>query len=158
MTTSSPSTTENPARTRSPRVVVLDYGSGNLRSAERALQRVGADVEVTADHRAALAADGLLGRNRLIPLALAPLRLALVTSDGSAACHDVLSELEASGIGFTVGVFDARVQGHGAEASVLAALARAGRAAVDAVLLVVEDLAEELLEGRARRAGQVVNR
>ena len=60
MTTSSPSTTENPARTRSPRVVVLDYGSGNLRSAERALQRVGADVEVTADHRAALAADGLV--------------------------------------------------------------------------------------------------
>ncbi|MFB9903234.1 imidazole glycerol phosphate synthase subunit HisH [Allokutzneria oryzae] len=42
------------------RVVVLDYGSGNLRSAERALRRVGADVEVTADHRAALAADGLV--------------------------------------------------------------------------------------------------
>ncbi|MFD7653510.1 imidazole glycerol phosphate synthase subunit HisH [Actinosynnema sp. NPDC059797] len=42
------------------RVVVLDYGSGNLRSAERALQRVGADVEVTADHRAALDADGLV--------------------------------------------------------------------------------------------------
>ena len=30
-------------------VVVLDYGSGNLRSAERALARVGADVTVTAD-------------------------------------------------------------------------------------------------------------
>jgi glutamine amidotransferase len=43
-----------------PRVVVLDYGSGNLRSAERALRRVGADVEVTADHHAALNADGLV--------------------------------------------------------------------------------------------------
>ena len=42
------------------RVVVLDYGSGNLRSAERALRRVGADVEVTADHRTALAADALV--------------------------------------------------------------------------------------------------
>ena len=42
------------------RVVVLDYGSGNLRSVERALQRVGADVEVTSDHRTALDADGLL--------------------------------------------------------------------------------------------------
>ena len=42
-------------------VVVLDYGSGNLRSAQRALERVGADVEVTADHAAALAADGLVG-------------------------------------------------------------------------------------------------
>ena len=41
-------------------VVVLDYGSGNLRSAQRALQRVGASVDVTADHDAAAAADGLV--------------------------------------------------------------------------------------------------
>jgi imidazole glycerol-phosphate synthase subunit HisH len=41
-------------------VVVLDYGSGNLRSAQRALQRVGASVEVTADAAAAAAADGLM--------------------------------------------------------------------------------------------------
>ena len=45
---------------RRPRVVVLDYGSGNLRSAERALDRVGADVAVTADFETALAADGLV--------------------------------------------------------------------------------------------------
>jgi len=42
-----------------PRVVVLDYGSGNLRSAQRALERVGAHVEVTADPDAALECDGL---------------------------------------------------------------------------------------------------
>jgi glutamine amidotransferase len=42
------------------KVVVLDYGSGNLRSAERALARVGADVTVTADLDAAAAADGLV--------------------------------------------------------------------------------------------------
>jgi imidazole glycerol-phosphate synthase subunit HisH len=42
------------------KVVVLDYGSGNLRSAERALARVGADVTVTADPEAALEADGLV--------------------------------------------------------------------------------------------------
>src|SRR3712207_9220416 len=41
-------------------VVVLDYGSGNLRSAERALARVGADVTVTADGSAALEAAGLV--------------------------------------------------------------------------------------------------
>ena len=41
-------------------VVVLDYGSGNLRSAQRALERVGASVEVTADAGAAAAADGLV--------------------------------------------------------------------------------------------------
>ena len=42
------------------KAVVLDYGSGNLRSAQRALQRVGADVEVTADAAAAQNADGLV--------------------------------------------------------------------------------------------------
>jgi len=42
------------------RVVVLDYGSGNLRSAQRALERTGADVEVTADADAAMNADGLV--------------------------------------------------------------------------------------------------
>ncbi|MCK2243271.1 MULTISPECIES: imidazole glycerol phosphate synthase subunit HisH [unclassified Crossiella] len=41
-------------------VVVLDYGFGNIRSAERALRRVGAQVEVTADPRVAQAADGLV--------------------------------------------------------------------------------------------------
>jgi glutamine amidotransferase len=40
-------------------VVVLDYGSGNLRSAQRALERAGAQVEVTADADAALDCDGL---------------------------------------------------------------------------------------------------
>jgi glutamine amidotransferase len=43
-----------------PRVVVLDYGSGNLRSAQRALERVGASVVVSDDLEAALNADGLV--------------------------------------------------------------------------------------------------
>jgi len=42
------------------RVVVLDYGSGNLRSAQRALERVGAAVRVTADPSVAVEADGLV--------------------------------------------------------------------------------------------------
>ncbi|WP_253839407.1 imidazole glycerol phosphate synthase subunit HisH [Actinokineospora globicatena] len=41
-------------------VVVLDYGSGNLRSVERALRRVGAEVEVTADFHTAVNADALV--------------------------------------------------------------------------------------------------
>jgi imidazole glycerol-phosphate synthase subunit HisH len=44
----------------SRRVVVLDYGSGNVRSAVRALERVGADVELTADAKAVTEADGLV--------------------------------------------------------------------------------------------------
>ena len=41
-------------------VVVLDYGSGNLRSAERALVLTGAEVVVTSDLARAAAADGLV--------------------------------------------------------------------------------------------------
>jgi glutamine amidotransferase len=40
--------------------VVLDYGFGNIRSAQRALHRAGADVEVTSDPETALNADGLV--------------------------------------------------------------------------------------------------
>jgi glutamine amidotransferase len=43
-----------------PTVVVLDYGFGNVRSAVRALERVGADVVLTADRAAAEQADGLV--------------------------------------------------------------------------------------------------
>ncbi|HEX7716590.1 MAG TPA: imidazole glycerol phosphate synthase subunit HisH [Marmoricola sp.] len=44
----------------SPAVVVLDYGSGNLRSAVRALERAGAEVLLTSEKQAALDADGLV--------------------------------------------------------------------------------------------------
>ena len=43
-----------------PSVVVLDYGSGNLRSVHRALEQVGADVVVTADFDTAMECDGLM--------------------------------------------------------------------------------------------------
>lgn len=41
-------------------VVVLDHGSGNVRSVVRALERVGASVQLTADPDAAARADGLV--------------------------------------------------------------------------------------------------
>ena len=44
----------------SPTVALLDYGSGNIRSAYRALEHVGADVEITKDPQICLNADGLL--------------------------------------------------------------------------------------------------
>lgn len=42
------------------KVVVLDYGSGNVRSAVRALEAAGAEVELTADADKVQAADGLV--------------------------------------------------------------------------------------------------
>ena len=43
----------------SPTVVLLDYGSGNVHSAAKALELAGARVELTADRDRALKADGL---------------------------------------------------------------------------------------------------
>jgi imidazole glycerol-phosphate synthase subunit HisH len=41
-------------------IAILDYGMGNLRSVEKALERIGADPVVTADHGALRVADGLI--------------------------------------------------------------------------------------------------
>ncbi|OFT88398.1 MULTISPECIES: imidazole glycerol phosphate synthase subunit HisH [Corynebacterium] len=43
-----------------PTVALLDYGSGNVRSAQRAVERAGATVSVTRDPYEVLEADGLL--------------------------------------------------------------------------------------------------
>ncbi|WP_010205212.1 imidazole glycerol phosphate synthase subunit HisH [Salinibacterium sp. PAMC 21357] len=43
-----------------PSVVILDYGSGNIHSAAKALEAAGANVRLSADRSVAEAADGLL--------------------------------------------------------------------------------------------------
>jgi exodeoxyribonuclease VII large subunit len=83
-----------------------------------------------------LAQEGLLERNRRLPLPPAPLRVGLVTSAGSAAASDFLDELARSGFGFRVVAVDTRVQGPGAPEAVVAALAVACRRDVDLVALV----------------------
>ena len=101
-------------------VAVLDYGSGNLRSVQRALERVGANVSVTADIAVAVEADGLV-----------------VPGVGAfAACMDGLLGVRAAGpiaarvaagrpvLGICVGMqvlFDAGVE-HGVEAKGLGVL------------------------------------
>ena len=49
-----------PSGAAAPRVVVLDYGSGNVHSAAKALEAAGARVELTRDRSAVMAADGLV--------------------------------------------------------------------------------------------------
>jgi glutamine amidotransferase len=53
-------TGKNTGKTTGKTVVVFDYGFGNVRSAERAVARAGAEVEITRDFDKAMAADGLL--------------------------------------------------------------------------------------------------
>ena len=46
--------------TSRPRIAVLDYGIGNLRSAQKALERVGADAVLTANPSVAASADAVV--------------------------------------------------------------------------------------------------
>lgn len=46
--------------TSGPRIAVLDYGIGNLRSAQKALEHVGARAELTADASVASSADAVV--------------------------------------------------------------------------------------------------
>ncbi len=88
---------------------------------------------------AALTAAGLMERNRALALADLPLTVALITSEGSAAYHDFLSGLRASGYGFRVLFVHAAVQGRDAErqvASALALLAAPGARAIDCAVLI----------------------
>jgi glutamine amidotransferase len=42
------------------RIAILDYGMGNLRSVEKALERAGAEAEITSDRARADAAEGVI--------------------------------------------------------------------------------------------------
>lgn len=70
----------------------------------------------------ALRSDGLLDRNRSIPMPLLPLRVGVITSSGSAAEADVLDELDRSGFAFHVRIADVRVQGPDAPSSIAGAI------------------------------------
>ncbi|HZJ28526.1 MAG TPA: imidazole glycerol phosphate synthase subunit HisH [Solirubrobacterales bacterium] len=47
-------------RAAGPRLAILDYGMGNLRSVEKAFERVGAPAAITSDPAVVEAADGLI--------------------------------------------------------------------------------------------------
>ncbi len=104
----------------------------------------GIDVRFTLGQLAAdrdallsrLAEAGLLRRNADLRLTAVPLRIGLVASYASAAWHDVLHELEASGFGFRVTHVDVRVQGADAVASVAGAIRALGTQPIDVVLVV----------------------
>ncbi|MGH9027483.1 MAG: exodeoxyribonuclease VII large subunit, partial [Acidimicrobiia bacterium] len=83
-----------------------------------------------------LRAEGVLRRNEAAELPVLPLRIGLVTSKGSAAYHDFVHELEASGYAFRVGLVSVRVQGDNAARRIRAGLRRLARAAPDAIVLV----------------------
>lgn len=96
-----------------PKVVVLDYGCGNLHSATRALIEVGAEVKLSADPKLALTADGLL-----VPGvgSFAACMAGLMQIDGAAMIRERLA-LDGPVLGICVGhqiLFEAGLE-HGTE-------------------------------------------
>jgi len=89
-----------------------------------------------AELLARLTDEGLLRANAGLPLPLAPLRVGLVTSEGSAAEADFLDELRRSGFAFRVLRTDTRVQGRDAPRSIAAAIRMLATHPVDVVALV----------------------
>lgn len=85
----------------------------------------------------AITAEGLARRQLERPLPSVPLRVALITSDGSDAYHDIVKALGASGHPFVVTVFDCRVQGAELERTALAALRAVSAAAAEFDVAIV---------------------
>ncbi len=100
-----------------------DYTMGKLAAERLALLR-------------RLEAEGLLDRNAARELPPVPLRVGLVTSVGSAAHADFLTELAHSGYAFRVAVADARTQGPEAAASLVRGLGALAALGCDVVALV----------------------
>jgi len=85
---------------------------------------------------AALTADGSLVKNGSLPMPLVPLRVGLVTSGGSAAHADFVTELHRSEYAFSVVLSHATVQGTDAPVSIAEALERLGDSPVDVIAVV----------------------
>jgi exodeoxyribonuclease VII large subunit len=82
-----------------------------------------------------LRTEGLLDANALLPLPVAPLRVGVVTSAGSAAEADVVHELRRSGFRFEITVADVRVQGPDAPGAIAGAITGLSRSRVDVVVV-----------------------
>ncbi len=89
-----------------------------------------------AELLARLTEEGLLRANATRHLPLAPLRVGLVTSEGSAAEADFLDELRRSGFAFQVLRADSRVQGADAPRSIAAAIRRLATHRLDALAVI----------------------
>jgi exodeoxyribonuclease VII large subunit len=83
-----------------------------------------------------LAADGTLAVNERLEMPLAPLRIGLITSRGSAAHADFLDQLRRPGYGFTVRTVHASMQGESAVENIVRALDRLATEDLELVSLV----------------------
>jgi exodeoxyribonuclease VII large subunit len=93
----------------------------------------------------AMAREAVLGRlrtsgrfddNRMLELSPLPLRLGLVTSQGTAAFADFTEQLGESDLGFSITLSHCAVQGEGAEHQIAAAIGELGTLDLDAIAVI----------------------
>ncbi len=85
---------------------------------------------------AALKEEGLIELNKALPVPQLPLKVALITSDGSAAHNDFVHELAQSDFSWQVLLIHSSVQGENAPAEICAALDKAQNSKADVVALI----------------------
>ena len=85
---------------------------------------------------AALAAEGLLDANRKLPVPLVPLRIGLVTSEGSEGHNDFMGQLDRSKYRFEITLRHSQVQGPTAAATLARAIGSFDPAFTDLVCVV----------------------
>lgn len=84
-----------------------------------------------------LGAEGLIEKNKLLELAPAPMRIGLITGEGTAAFKDFTTKLAESPFAFKVMTIYAKMQGAETESTVLAALEKLSKVdALDVVCIV----------------------
>jgi len=83
-----------------------------------------------------LHSEGVTERNKVHDIALVPQRVGLVTSAGSAASEDFLTELKQSGFGFAVFACDSRVQGELAPGGLVGGLRALYRMDLDVIVVI----------------------
>jgi exodeoxyribonuclease VII large subunit len=83
-----------------------------------------------------LVREGLLNRNKGLMLLDWPLRVGLITAPGSAAYHDFTTVLLKSGYSFQIAFMGAKMQGEATEPTVLAALDKLGKMALDVICII----------------------
>lgn len=100
---------------------------------EFTLGRLGADRDQLLHE---LKAEDLLDANQLVDMPLVPLRVALITSEGSAAHADFQEQIAASSYAFEITTLSARVQGEFAPEEIAKMIVRASELDVDVIALV----------------------
>jgi exodeoxyribonuclease VII large subunit len=85
---------------------------------------------------ARLQREGVFDMNSSLEIPSAPQRVAIVSSASAAGYQDFTNEIAGSGFRFDITLFDAVMQGHGAEDSIIEALERVAGGNFDIVVLV----------------------